>query len=116
MYCFGCGQILLGAIAATLSRDAPEKRKWDHNDLVLGEGVRIVIDISILTSKHSIVGPLRCPGLLNSFVVMAFVFASSMNSSDFSIVQELMKKVNTDFVALDFSGSRHKQSTHFLAM
>ncbi len=75
-----------------------------------------MIDISILPSKHFIVGPLCCPGLLNSFVVMAFVFASSMSSSDFSTVQELMKKVNTDFVALDFSGSCHKQSTHFLAM
>lgn len=75
-----------------------------------------MIDISILPSKHSIVGPLRFPGLLNSFVVMAFVFAFSMSSSDFSTVQELMKQVNTDFVALDFSGSRHKQSTHFLAM
>lgn len=84
--------------------------------LFLGRGLRIVIDISILPLKHSIVGPLSFPGLLNSFVVMAFVFVFSTSSSNFSTVLELVKQVNTDLVALDVSGSRHKQSTHFLAM
>lgn len=84
--------------------------------------MRSAIDISILPSKHSIVGPLSFSGLLNSFVTnlaMELVFAFSMSSSNFSIILELMKHVDTEFVffyALDFSGSCLKQSTRFLAM
>lgn len=106
--CWLTGCFVLGVAkfswASVLSRDTPEKRKWDHTDLVLGKGVRSATDISILPSKHSIVGPLSFFGLLNSFVAnlaMALVFAFSMSSSNFSIILELMKHVETEFFFLD---------------
>jgi len=57
-----------------------------------------VIGISILPSKHSIVRPMSVSGLLNSFVAMALVYAFSMSSSNFSIILELMKHVDTHFL------------------
>lgn len=97
--CWLTGCFVLGVAkfswASVLSRDTPEKRKWDHNDLVLGKGVRTVIDISILPSKHSIVGPLSFSRLLNSFVAMACIFHEQQY---FSIILELMKHVDTEFL------------------
>lgn len=54
-----------------------EEEVRSYMTLFLGRGLCDVIDMSILPSKHSIVGPLSSFGLLNSFVV-AFVTAFSI--------------------------------------